>query len=110
MASSYTDDQNENSSVITKKISKDHVTNHVQGFLSNNSVFSSIYQTYDLDWIRHTNAKSFLNTDRHPLKKPITDQGLQKRLSKYNGIVNRLSPAQVDEELIKRHLSIRLVL
>ena len=111
MASSYTDDQNENSSVITKKIPKDHVTNHLQGFSSNNSiVFLCIYQTYDLDWIRHTNAKSFLNTDRHPLKKPITDQGLQKRLSKYNGIVNRLSPAQVDEELTKRQLSTRLVL
>ena len=65
-------------------------------------------QPYDLDWIRNTNAKPFLDTDRHPLKKPITDQGLQKRLSKYNGIVNRLPPAQVDEELKKRNLSIRL--
>lgn len=111
MAACYTDDQNENSSVITKKIPKDHVTNYWQGFFSNNSlVFLCIYQSYDLDWIQHTNAKTFLNTDRHPLKKPITDQGLQKRLSKYNGIVNRLPPAQLDEELTKRQLSIRLVL
>ena len=46
--------------------------------------------------------------ERHPLKKPITDQGLQKRLSKYNGIVNRMTPEQLDNELEKRALSTRL--
>ena len=105
MASSYHDDQNENSAIITKKIPKDHVN------LSHHSfrlIFFFLSQTFDPDWIRNTNAKPFLHTDRHPLKKPITDQGLQKRLSKYNGNVNRLPPAQLDEELKKRQLSTRL--
>jgi len=67
---------------------------------------SSKDQTYDLAWIQHTNAKSFLPNNRHPLKKPITDQSCQKRLSKYNGIVNRMSNDQLDDELRKRQLSI----
>jgi hypothetical protein len=91
MASSYDDNQNENSSIINNKNSK-----------------SPKDHAYDLDWIQNTNAKSFLPTDRHPLKKPIIDQGCQKRLSKYNGIVNRLTSEQVDDELKKRQLSTRL--
>ena len=38
----------------------------------------------------------------------MTDQGCQKRLSKYNGLVNRMTSEQVDDELRKRQLSTRL--
>ncbi|CAF0825450.1 unnamed protein product [Adineta ricciae] len=88
MASSPIDIQNENVAVLPKKnlkSTKDH--------------------TYDRDWINQTNARPFLPSDRHILKKPITDHSCQKRLSKYNGIVNRMTPVQVDEELQKRQLS-----
>ncbi|CAF1084403.1 unnamed protein product [Rotaria sordida] len=88
MASSNMTSHNENSLVETKKTSK-----------------SSKNHTYDLDWIKNTNAKPFFTDDRYLLKKPITDQGCQKRLSKYNGLVNRLVPEQIDEELKKRQLS-----
>ncbi|CAF2965525.1 unnamed protein product [Rotaria sp. Silwood2] len=80
--------QNENSLIETKKTSK-----------------SSKNHTYDLDWLKNTNAKPFLTDERHLLKRPITDQGCQKRLSKYNGLVNRMTPEQIDEELRKRQLS-----
>jgi len=65
----------------------------------------STKNSYDLDWIKHTNANAYLPNDRHILKKPVTDQGCQKRLSKYNGIVNRMTSDVVDEELRKRQLS-----
>ncbi|CAM4920348.1 unnamed protein product [Rotaria socialis] len=88
MASSNMKIQNENASVETKRTPK-----------------SSKNHSYDIDWIKNTNAKSFLPDQRHLLKKPVTDQGCQKRLSKYNGLVNRMSSEEVDEELRKRQVS-----
>ena len=38
----------------------------------------------------------------------MTDHGCQKRLSKYNGLVNRMTPEQVDSELTQRQLPTRL--
>jgi len=79
------ENENDSQSITMKKNSKDH--------------------TYDFDWIKNTTASSFFNHERHPLKKPVTDQGCQKRLSKYNGLVNRMTSEQVDDELRKRQLS-----
>lgn len=41
------------------------------------------------------------------MKKSVTDQGCQKRLSKFNGIVNRMNENQLDDELRKRQLPTR---
>lgn len=38
----------------------------------------------------------------------MTDQGCQKRLSKYNGLVNRMTLEQIDSELTQRQLPTRL--
>lgn len=62
--------------------------------------------SYDLNWIKHTNAQTFLAAQQqHIMKKPVTDHDCQKHLSKYNGIVNRMAPDQVNLELRKLDLS-----
>jgi hypothetical protein len=55
-----------------------------------------------------TEEQRLLHSKRHPIKKPVTNQVSQKRVAKFNTFVNQMTPEQVDEELQKRRLSIRL--
>jgi hypothetical protein len=56
-----------------------------------------------------TEERRLLKSERLPSKKPVTGQISQKSLSKFNTIANHMTPEQVDDELEKRQLSIRLL-
>ncbi|CAF3406911.1 unnamed protein product [Rotaria sp. Silwood1] len=73
---------------------------------------SSNEHTDDLEWTKDINSNSFLaeerrllSSERHSLQKPITNQVSQKRLNKFNILVNQMTPEQLDKELKKRQLS-----
>ncbi|CAF2577963.1 unnamed protein product [Rotaria sp. Silwood2] len=66
----------------------------------------------DFERTKDINTNSFLaeehrllSSERHSLKKPITNQVSQKGLTKFNVRVNQMTPEQLDEELEKRQLS-----
>ncbi|CAF1323704.1 unnamed protein product, partial [Didymodactylos carnosus] len=66
-------------------------------------------QNYDLDWLKHTNANQFLTEERrliNNLKSSSVDRGSQKKMSRYNGEINRMTYEQVLHELNRKNLSI----
>lgn len=64
----------------------------------------------DSDWNKDTDTNSFLTEERRLLKKPVANQVSHKRISKFNTLVNQMTSEQIDEELQKRQLSIRLLI
>ncbi|CAF1406728.1 unnamed protein product [Rotaria sordida] len=73
---------------------------------------SSKDHTDDLEWTKDINTNSFLTEERRlrsskqcSVKNPTTNQMSQKRLNKFNILVNQMTPEQLDEELKKRQLS-----
>ncbi len=64
----------------------------------------------DSDWNKDTDTNSFLTEERRLLKKPVANQVSQKRISKFNTLVNQMTSEQIYEELQKRKLSIRLLI
>jgi hypothetical protein len=64
----------------------------------------------DSDWNKDTDTNPFLTEERRLLKKPVANQVSHKRISKFNTLVNQMTSEQIDEELQKRQLSIRLLI
>jgi len=64
----------------------------------------------DSDWNKDTDTNSFLTEERRLLQKPIANQVSHKRISKFNTLVNQMTSEQIDDELQKRQLSIRLLI
>jgi hypothetical protein len=64
----------------------------------------------DSDWNKDTDTNSSLAEERRLLKKPVVNQVSQKRITKFNTLVNQMTSEQIDEELQKRQLSIRLLM
>lgn len=64
----------------------------------------------DSDWNKDTDTNSSLVEERRLLKKPVVNQVSQKRITKFNTLVNQMTSEQIDEELQKRQLSIRLLM
>ncbi len=52
----------------------------------------------------------FLAEERRLSKKPFTKQVSKKNITKFNTLVNQMTSEQIDEELEKRQLSIRLLI